>query len=369
MRKLAQLTLTCGVILGHGAAPTGRIYAQEPADRLRIVRVRSESPEISVLFRRASETSASAEIARAQRETLEDALLLAGLRLADLPIELTSELYPAAAPSVEAWTSYDADGKGSRVVVFTGSVTFRCASKPRSSHSCLLMLASDIVHEVCHFRNGPNEPDAYQTQIAYLIFSGASSAQIAGVRANRDRALLDLRKAIDVAKRPRAGALGQASATDPAGSNTTRLVRVRSENPEIAAVISRAPETSPTFRQLMETIDGTDGLIYVDYGKCGHGVRACLVLNVQVAGPFRILHVRVESRRLDCGLMASIGHELQHAIEILSHPHVTSGAAAYLLYDRIAGQGTGADNGRFETKAADRAGVEVRHEACRVEGR
>jgi hypothetical protein len=67
--------------------------------------------------------------------------------------------------------------------------------------------------------------------------------------------------------------------------------------------------------------------------------------------------------------MASIGHELQHAIEVLSEPHVTSGAAAYLLFDRIAGQGTGADNGRFETKAADRAGVEVRHEACRVEGR
>jgi hypothetical protein len=166
-----------------------------------------------------------------------------------------------------------------------------------------------------------------------------------------------------------AGTFGSVYAEDSASATAPRLVRVRSESPEIAAVISRASETSATFRGLMATIDATDGLIYVDHGTCGHGVRACLVLNVQVAGPFRILHVRVESRRLDCGLMASIGHELQHAIEILSHPHVTSGAAAYLLYDRIAGQGTGADNGRFETKAADRAGVEVRHEACRVEGR
>jgi hypothetical protein len=160
---------------------------------------------------------------------------------------------------------------------------------------------------------------------------------------------------------------GRVFAQEPA--DPVRIVRVRSESPEVAAVIRRASETSATFRGLIATIDGTDGLIYVDYGTCGHGVRACLVLNVQVAGPFRILHVRVESRRLDCGLMASIGHELQHAIEILSHPHVTSGAAAYLLYDRIAGQGTGLDNGRFETVAADRAGVEVRHEACRVEGR
>jgi hypothetical protein len=166
-----------------------------------------------------------------------------------------------------------------------------------------------------------------------------------------------------------ARASGQVGLADPADATSTRLVRVRSESPEIAAVISRASEVSATFRRLVATIDRTDGLVYVDNGKCGHGVRACLVLSVQVAGPFRILRIRVDSRRLDCGLMASMGHELQHAIEILSHPQVTSGAAAYLLYDRIAGQGTGADQGRFETAAAHRAGLDVRHEACKAERR
>jgi hypothetical protein len=157
------------------------------------------------------------------------------------------------------------------------------------------------------------------------------------------------------------GLVNAASAADP---TEPRLVRVRSESRDIAALISQASEASPTFRRLIATIDGTDGLVYVDSAKCGHGVRACLVLSVQVAGPFRVLRIRVESRRLDCSLMASIGHELQHAIEILTDPSVTSGPAAYLLFDRIAGQGTGIDNGRFETVAADRAGVEVRHEAC-----
>lgn len=67
----------------------------------------------------------------------------------------------------------------------------------------------------------------------------------------------------------------------------------------------------------------TAGLIYVDEGKCGHGVSACLLLSVQVAGPFRVLQIKIDARRPDCVLMAQIGHELQHAIEILSDPNVT----------------------------------------------
>ena len=56
------------------------------------------------------------------------------------------------------------------------------------------------------------------------------------------------------------GIFGQVSAKP--GGSTTRLVRVRSESPEIADMIARASETSATFRRLMAVIDGTDGLIY-----------------------------------------------------------------------------------------------------------
>jgi hypothetical protein len=166
-----------------------------------------------------------------------------------------------------------------------------------------------------------------------------------------------------------AGSAGLVYAADAADPTEPRLVRVRAESPEVAALLGRASATSATFRRLMAAIDGTDGLVYIDDGTCGHGVRACLVLHVQVAGSFRILHIRVDARQIDCGVMGSIGHELQHAIEILSDPHVTSGAAAYLFFDRIAGQRTGQDKGTFETAAADRAGVDVRDEACTVEGR
>jgi hypothetical protein len=140
--------------------------------------------------------------------------------------------------------------------------------------------------------------------------------------------------------------------------------RVRSENADIAGLISRASEASPTFRRLLEVIDRTDGLVYVEYGKCGHGVQACVPLIVTAAGPFRILHIMITSSPPDCRLMARVGHELQHAIEILSDPHIRSGAGAYMLYDRIAGSGALSYDRRFETEDAQRVGSDVGYE-CR----
>jgi len=161
-----------------------------------------------------------------------------------------------------------------------------------------------------------------------------------------------------------AGTAGGVHAADSDDSTAPVLVRVRSHSPEVAALIGRASESSAMFRRLTTTIDGTDGLIYVDYGTCGHGVRACLVLAVQVAGPFRVLHIKIDARRTDCHLMASIGHELQHAIEVLSNPHITDGVSAYSFYERIA-PGSTSDRLWFETKAAQRTGDEVRREVCR----
>lgn len=139
------------------------------------------------------------------------------------------------------------------------------------------------------------------------------------------------------------------------------LVRVRSENPAIAALIHEATGRSTTFRRLMETIAATESLVYVEEGKCGHGVRACLVLSVRASGAFRLLRILVNSRGVaDCDLMASLGHELQHAIEVLRDPHVTDLHSAYSFFDHEGPTGSG----RFETLAAIHVGLDVGREAC-----
>jgi hypothetical protein len=62
-------------------------------------------------------------------------------------------------------------------------------------------LASVIVHEAWHFKNGQQEAGAYSAQISFLMANHASDAQIAAVQMARDRVLAAARKAANAAKR------------------------------------------------------------------------------------------------------------------------------------------------------------------------
>ena len=135
---------------------------------------------------------------------------------------------------------------------------------------------------------------------------------------------------------------------------TTPLRRVRSDSSFITAAIARGSERSLVFRQLLEKIDASDGLVYVDEGICGHGVFACLLHTMQIAGPHRILRIRIDRREVvGCHVAGSVDHELQHAIEVLSDASIRSGAAVFDYFDRKGARGS------FETAAATRAGVAV----------
>jgi hypothetical protein len=159
---------------------------------------------------------------------------------------------------------------------------------------------------------------------------------------------------------------GQSAAA--AGDETvTHDRRVRSSHAGITALITQAIEQSATFRSLVETVNASDGFVYVEKGKCGHGVRACLA-NVVSAGKSRFLFVKVDVRQANWTLMASIGHELRHAVEVLSNPRVTNYSTMFFFYQR---EGIAGFSGAFETQAAveagDAVGAEVREYRRRVQ--
>jgi hypothetical protein len=135
-----------------------------------------------------------------------------------------------------------------------------------------------------------------------------------------------------------------------------RLPRVRDNgDQEIAVLLHDATAGSTMFRRLVEAIDATDGLVYVEHVRCGHHVRACLALTVRVAGPSRVLRILVDTHRDRDEVIAAIGHELQHAVEALSDPHVTNDMAIYNFFQRE----VPTDKGRFETQAAIQVGLDV----------
>jgi len=158
-----------------------------------------------------------------------------------------------------------------------------------------------------------------------------------------------------------------AAFAQPAGAQAdgSAFPRVRSTNATIAAVIDQASEASATFRSLLETINATDGIVYIEPGKCGRGASACLV-TVRVSGPNRMVSVWVDTRTVDAAFIGLIGHELRHAIEVLGDPMVTSGHTLSNFYHQ---RGSRSAEGRFETQAAIEAGEAVRAEVQRYRPR
>jgi hypothetical protein len=147
-----------------------------------------------------------------------------------------------------------------------------------------------------------------------------------------------------------------------ASAGETTSGRVRPGNAAIAALVHQAGEASPTFRRLVERIDAGDGLVVIREGRCKHGRRACLV-TVTMAGTTRVLWITLDTRDTAPVLMGLIGHELQHALEVLAEPGVTTAIAMFAFYNRAADTQRGGPV--FETQAAITAGETVLAEVRR----
>ena len=145
-----------------------------------------------------------------------------------------------------------------------------------------------------------------------------------------------------------------------AQESTSPVRRVRSGDPSIAALIERAITDSPTFERLVGTVEASDGIVYVHSGRCRGGVVACLPIWMTSSGGNRFMRVVVDPERIDSDveLLGAIGHELQHAIEVLSDRFVTNSTKMYFFYRRYAPT----DRDQFETLDAKITGIDVERE-------
>ena len=143
--------------------------------------------------------------------------------------------------------------------------------------------------------------------------------------------------------------------------------RVRSSSPRLGALLDQAAAASATFRALVTAIEATDGIVYLQESKCPRGVVACLEHRVTLAGAYRVLFIRISTDRPDLEVMASAGHELQHALEVLGNRSLRSNAAVQLFY-YVPGAKPSTPRAR-ETPEAAAAELAVHRELRRARGR
>jgi hypothetical protein len=144
----------------------------------------------------------------------------------------------------------------------------------------------------------------------------------------------------------------------PTGAAMPAESKVRGVTSRMVALVVEGTTRSKTFDELVNRINNTDGIVYVAEGECGHEVQACLLFAITTAGENRVPRILVDRSKDDAQAIASLAHELQHALEVLSVRYIRTDAAMLQFYRRI---GHAAGN-RFETDAAVKAGDQVRRE-------
>jgi hypothetical protein len=136
--------------------------------------------------------------------------------------------------------------------------------------------------------------------------------------------------------------------------------RVRGATPAVNTMLASGIRRSSTLARLVRDIDDTDLIVYVEMiSTMPAGLDGRLTF-LTSAGGIRYLRVQVPTSLGKNDLLAVIGHELQHALEVAESPSVVSSQDLAVLYRRIGVQGMSTD--RFDTAAARSIGQRVRAE-------
>lgn len=126
-------------------------------------------------------------------------------------------------------------------------------------------------------------------------------------------------------------------AQNPDGLGGMSYTRVKATNSYVAALIREGYDESPTFRELVDTLQRSNVIVLVQPGLCAAGrIRSCLVA---VAGSDTLRHIRIRidpQHTIRARLIGAVAHELQHAVEIAEHPEVTDASTMLRLYRQIA---------------------------------
>jgi hypothetical protein len=135
---------------------------------------------------------------------------------------------------------------------------------------------------------------------------------------------------------------------------------VRGATPLVTELIKGAVRRSPTFAALVEALNQTDVIVYIESTRqLPSGIDGRLTFS-GVNGSLRYVRAQVTVDLTGPAMLAVAGHELQHALEVAQHSEVRDADTLAGLYRRIGSAGS--ERGLFDTAAARQVGRRVRLE-------
>jgi hypothetical protein len=159
------------------------------------------------------------------------------------------------------------------------------------------------------------------------------------------------------------GLLAETPASEACPARETLPAQVRPWDCGTAGILNSGIARSATLRRVVDRVGALNGIVYIKSGYYVNGqtrrvYSGVLSHRITEAGAHRVLQVTVAPASSDSQL-ATMAHELQHAIEVLEATDATTEVAVDRLFERI-GMHTRA--GIMETQAALDVGSAVARE-------
>ena len=138
--------------------------------------------------------------------------------------------------------------------------------------------------------------------------------------------------------------------------------RVRVRSRALESLFTTALDRSPTFHALVRELETSDLIVYIDRDLRLHPSIHGAITFAGAGEGVRVLNVWLNPRYTSQQMMATLGHELQHAVEVARAPQVRTGEAFSRHYRHIGVRGV---SDRWDTREARHAGRVVARELAR----
>jgi hypothetical protein len=156
------------------------------------------------------------------------------------------------------------------------------------------------------------------------------------------------------------------AAAPMSGQQPVKSVVVTDER--LATLVDQGRSRAPTFRTVVDQLEATNWLVFLQPGSCPDPVAIGCLLHIvgRFEGrPYVRILVNPNGRHSDT-VIATLAHELQHATEVATAGSVTDGPSMLALLQRIASSRTRVAKAvLYETAAARRVEEAVHAELRR----
>jgi predicted transcriptional regulator len=137
---------------------------------------------------------------------------------------------------------------------------------------------------------------------------------------------------------------------------------LRPQDDRVAQAVREGSKRSATFKSLVDRIERSQVIVYVAVNPLIKSNLSGMLTWMTQAGGFRYVRASISPELSADQMIATVAHELQHAVEVIEDESVTDEKSLTALYRRI-GRPNGAEApSRWETTAAQQTGYQVRRE-------